>query len=102
MIQAAYEGKTRATTLAEALLRDRAERTARPRAASRPKAASRDKTPSGLPDTAPPEMSQLEGSENRIKRASLIGSKDFPINIIGGYRFPQAKPLGRVRVRPWS
>jgi hypothetical protein len=36
----AYEGKTRATTLAEALLRDRAERTARPRAASRPMGAS--------------------------------------------------------------
>jgi hypothetical protein len=46
-------------------------------------------------------MSQLEGSESPIKRASLIGPKDFPINIVGGYRFPQAKPLGRVRVRPW-
>src|SRR5215467_4017163 len=35
------------------------------------KAASRDKTASGLPDTAPPEMSQLEGSESPVKRASL-------------------------------
>jgi hypothetical protein len=68
------------------------------------KAASRDKTASGLPNTAPPEMSQLEGSELRIKRASLIGPKSFPINIVGGFRFPQAgpNPLGRVRVRPWS
>jgi len=67
------------------------------------KAASRDKTASELPDTAPPEMSQLEGSETRIKRASLIGPQDFPINIVGGHRFPQAKPspLGRVRLRPW-
>jgi hypothetical protein len=68
------------------------------------KAASRDKTASGPPDTAPPEMSQLEGPESPIKRPSLIGLKDFPINIIGGVRFPQAKPnpLGRVCVRPWS
>jgi len=41
----AYEGKTRATTLAEALLRDRAERTARPRAASRPKVEGSDFDP---------------------------------------------------------
>jgi hypothetical protein len=63
------------------------------------KAASRDKTASGLPDTAPPEMSQLEGSETGINRASLISPKDFPINIIGGFCFPQAgaNPLGRVR-----
>jgi hypothetical protein len=68
------------------------------------KAASRDKTASRLPDIAPPEMSQLEGSETRIKPASLIGPQDSPINIVGGFRFPQAKPnpLGRVRVRPWS
>jgi hypothetical protein len=37
--------KTRATTLAEALLRDRAERTARPRAASRPKVEGSDFDP---------------------------------------------------------
>ena len=59
--------------------------------------SNRDKTASGLSDTATPEMSQLGGSESPIKRASLIGPKDFPINIVGGYRFPQAKPLGRVR-----
>jgi hypothetical protein len=59
---------------------------------------------SGLPDTAPPEMSQLEGLETRIKRASLIGPKDFPLNIVGGRHLPQEKPspLGDVRVRPWS
>jgi hypothetical protein len=68
------------------------------------KAASRDKTTSGLSGTAPPEMSQLEGSETRIKRGLLIGPEDFPINIVGGARFPRAKlnPLGRMRVRPWS
>jgi hypothetical protein len=67
------------------------------------KAASRDKMVPGLPDTGPPEMSQLEGSETRIKRALLIGPKDFPINIVGGQRLPQEKPnpLGHVRVRPW-
>jgi hypothetical protein len=67
------------------------------------KAASRDKTAPGPPDTGPPEMSQLEGSETRIKRALLIGPKDFPINIVGGQRLPQEKPnpLGHVRVRPW-
>src|SRR5262249_8977796 len=67
------------------------------------RAASRDKTAPGLPDTGPPEMSQLEGSETRIKRALLIGPKDFPINIVGGQRLPQEKPnpLGHVRVRPW-
>src|SRR5215813_10076275 len=37
--------KTRATTLAEQLLRDRAERTARPRAASRPKIEGSDFDP---------------------------------------------------------
>jgi hypothetical protein len=58
----------------------------------------------GLSDTAPSEMSQLEGSGTRIKRASLIAPKNFPINIIGGRRLPQEKPspLGDVRVRPWS
>src|SRR5262249_279569 len=43
------------------------------------KAARRDKTGPGVADTGPPEMSQLEGSETRIKRALLIGPKDFPI-----------------------
>jgi hypothetical protein len=38
-------------------------------------------------------MSQLEGSESPIKRASLIGPTDFPINVIGGNRFPKAKPV---------
>jgi hypothetical protein len=64
------------------------------------KAASRDKTASEPSHSAPPEMSQLEGSESRIKRASLIGPKDFPINIVGGRRLPQEKPnpLGHARV----
>src|SRR5262249_53285659 len=55
---------------------------------------------SGLSDTAPLEMSQIKGSETRIKRASLIGPQDFPINIVGGRRLPQEKPspLGDVRV----
>ena len=68
------------------------------------KAASRDKTASGPPDIAPPEMSQLEGSETRMKCASLIGPKDFPINIVGGRHLPQEKPnpLGHARVGAWS
>jgi hypothetical protein len=68
------------------------------------KAVSRDKTAPGLPDIATPEMSQLEGSETRIKRALLIGLQDFPINIVGGRHLPQEKPnpLGHAGLRPWS
>jgi hypothetical protein len=53
-----------------------------------------------------PEMSQLEAQETQQNKGSenvLIGPADFPINVVGGYRWPQAKPspLGGVRVRPW-
>src|SRR5262249_21852332 len=53
-----------------------------------------------------PEMSQLEAQEtqqNQGPKSFLVGPADFPINIVGGYRWPGAKPnpLGRVRVRPW-
>src|SRR5215475_7115807 len=70
------------------------------------KAASRDKSGSELPYVPAPKMSQLEAIEtqqNQAPKSVLIGSADFPINIVGGYRWPGAKPnpLGRVRVRPW-
>src|SRR5262245_55559883 len=70
------------------------------------KAASRDKSGGPLPPMPGPEMSQLEAPEaqqNRGSKTVLIGMTDFPINVIGGYRWPEAKtkPLERVRVRPW-
>ena len=70
------------------------------------KAVSRDNLGSELPHVLAPEMSQLEPPETQQNQASkpvLIGPGDFPINVIGGYCWPQAKPnpLGRVRVRPW-
>ena len=70
------------------------------------KAASRDKSGSELPYVPAPKMSQLEAIEtqqNQAPKSVLIGPADFPINIVGGYRWPGAKPnpLGRVRVRPW-
>jgi len=39
-----------------------------------------------LPDPKPARRQQRE------HREVLIGRGDFPINVIGGYRFPQAKP----------
>ena len=66
------------------------------------KAASRDKFGSELPPMPGPEMSQLEAQETQQNKGSenvLIESAGFPINVVGGYRWPQAKPspLGRVR-----
>jgi hypothetical protein len=49
-----------------------------------------------------PSRNVFNGSQTRIKRASkqalvgdrpLIGPKDFPINLLGGYRHPEAPVL---------
>jgi hypothetical protein len=59
------------------------------------KAVSRDKSGSGLPYVPAPEMSQLEAQETQQNQGSdlvLIGPGDFPINVIGGYKFPLAPP----------
>ena len=51
-----------------------------------------------LPDPKGARRQHRESVQN-----VLIGPTAFPINVVGGYRWPQAKPspLGRVRVRPW-
>ena len=59
------------------------------------KAVSRDKSGSGLPYVPAPETSQLEPQETQQNQWSdlvLIGPGDFPINVIGGYKFPLAPP----------
>jgi len=59
------------------------------------KAVSRDKSGSGLPYVPAPEMSRLEPQETQQNQGSdlvLIGPGDFPINVIGGYKFPKAPP----------
>ena len=59
------------------------------------KAVSRDKSGSRLPYVPAPEMSQLEPQETQQSQGSdlvLIGPGDFPINVIGGYKFPMAPP----------
>jgi hypothetical protein len=56
------------------------------------KAASRDKTACKLPDTAPPEMSQLDGSKTRIERAFISSPSDWPANLIGGDRRGRSLP----------
>jgi hypothetical protein len=59
------------------------------------KTVSRDKSGSGLPYVPAPEMSQLEAQETQQNQGSdlvLIGPGDFPVNVIGGYKFPLAPP----------
>jgi hypothetical protein len=59
------------------------------------KAVSRDKSRFGLPYVPAPEMSQLEAQETQQNQGSdlvLIGPGDFPINVIGGCKFPLAPP----------
>src|SRR5215831_15403036 len=59
------------------------------------KAVSRDKSGSRLPYVPAPEMSQLEAQVTQQNQGSdlvLIGPGDFPINVIGGYKFPMAPP----------
>jgi hypothetical protein len=59
------------------------------------KAVSRDKSGSGLPYVPAPEMSQLDAQETQRNQGPdlvLIGPGDFPINVIGGYKFALAPP----------
>src|SRR5262249_3970235 len=59
------------------------------------RAVTRDNSGSGLPSVPAREMSQLEPQETQQSQGSdlvLIGPGDFPINVIGGYKFPLAPP----------